>query len=146
MEASTRRHEASCSFAEATGRRCAQRSDDPSASWIDSLAARIDPSESLIDASRQASIPPNHSSMPALRGIDARITSVSRHRARSKLAEQFRQEQAAAIAAMTPRERLDLAFELGRRRIEMYMSAHHVDRETAGCELKRRAALLALHG
>ena len=57
--------------------------------------------------------------------------------ARSKLAEQLRQEQAAAIAALTPQERLDLAFELGRRGIEMYMSAHHVDRETAARELKR---------
>ncbi|HYC60454.1 MAG TPA: hypothetical protein VEK79_12895 [Thermoanaerobaculia bacterium] len=57
--------------------------------------------------------------------------------ARSKLAEQLRQEQAAAIAGLTPQERLDLAFELGRRGIEMYMSAHHVDRETAARELKR---------
>ena len=61
--------------------------------------------------------------------------------ARSKLAEQLRQEQAAAIAALTPQERLDLAFELGRRGIEMYMSAHHVDRETAARELKRAGRL-----
>jgi hypothetical protein len=57
--------------------------------------------------------------------------------ARSKLAEQLRQEDAAAIAAMTPVERLELAFELGRRGIEMYMTAHHVDRDTAARELKR---------
>ena len=57
--------------------------------------------------------------------------------ARSKLAEQLRQEDAAAIAALTPAERLELAFELGRRGIEMYMTAHHVDRDTAARELKR---------
>jgi hypothetical protein len=57
--------------------------------------------------------------------------------ARSKLAEQLRQESAAAIAAMTPAERVELAFELGRRGVEMYMSVHHVDRDTAARELKR---------
>jgi hypothetical protein len=57
--------------------------------------------------------------------------------ANSKVADELRQENAAAIAAMTPQERLDLAFELGRRGIEMYMTAHHVDRETAARELKR---------
>jgi len=57
--------------------------------------------------------------------------------ARSKVAEECRQVNAAAIAAMTPVQRLELAFELGRRGIEMYMSANHVDRETAARELKR---------
>jgi hypothetical protein len=57
--------------------------------------------------------------------------------AHSKVADALRHENAAAIAAMTPQERLDLAFELGRRGIEMYMTAHHVDRETAARELKR---------
>ena len=57
--------------------------------------------------------------------------------ARSKVAEELWQEDASAIAALTPSERLELAFELGRRGIEMYMSAHHVDRETAARELKR---------
>lgn len=57
--------------------------------------------------------------------------------ARSKVAEELQREDAAAIAAMTPEERLELAFELGRRGVEMYMSAHHVDRETASRALKR---------
>jgi hypothetical protein len=57
--------------------------------------------------------------------------------ARSKVADELQREDAAAIAAMTPAERLELAFELGRRGVEMYMSAHHVDYETASRALKR---------
>lgn len=57
--------------------------------------------------------------------------------ARSRLAEQLRQEDVAAVAAMTPSDRVELAFELGRRGVEMYMSVHHVDRDTAARELKR---------
>ena len=57
--------------------------------------------------------------------------------ARSKVADELQQAEAAAIAAMTPAERLELAFELGRRGVEMYMTAHHVDRETAARALKR---------
>jgi hypothetical protein len=57
--------------------------------------------------------------------------------ARSNVAETLRREEEAAIAAMTPAERLELAFELGRRGVEMYMNAHHVDRVTAARELKR---------
>jgi hypothetical protein len=57
--------------------------------------------------------------------------------ARSKVAEALRAEDAAAVAAMTPAERLELAFELGKRGVEMYMSAHHVDRATAARDLKR---------
>jgi len=55
----------------------------------------------------------------------------------SRVAEALRAEDDAAVAAMTPDERLALAFELGRRGVEMYMSAHHVDRATASRELKR---------
>jgi len=57
--------------------------------------------------------------------------------ARSKVAEELQEMDAAAIAAMTPAERLELAYELGRRGVEMYMTAHHVDYETAARELKR---------
>jgi hypothetical protein len=57
--------------------------------------------------------------------------------ARSNVAEALRREDAAATAAMTPAERLELAFELGRRGVEMYMRAHHLDRATAAHELKR---------
>ncbi len=57
--------------------------------------------------------------------------------ARSKVAEELQHVDADAIAAMTPAERLELAFELGRRGVEMYMTAHHVDYETAARELKR---------
>jgi hypothetical protein len=46
-------------------------------------------------------------------------------------------EDAEAVMAMTPDQRIALAFELGRRGVELYMSAHHVDRETASRELKR---------
>jgi hypothetical protein len=61
----------------------------------------------------------------------------TRFMARSKVTEELRQIDAAAIAAITPAERLDLAFELGRRGVEMYMTAHHVDYATAARELKR---------
>lgn len=57
--------------------------------------------------------------------------------ARSKVADELRREDAAAIAAMTPAERLELAFELGRRGVQMYMDAHRVDRKTAARALKR---------
>jgi hypothetical protein len=46
-------------------------------------------------------------------------------------------EDAEAVMAMTPDERIELAFELGRRGVELYMTAHHVDPETASRELKR---------
>jgi hypothetical protein len=55
----------------------------------------------------------------------------------SKLAEGLGRENAAAVAGMTPAERLQLAFELGRRGIERYMTAHHVDYATAAGVLKR---------
>jgi hypothetical protein len=57
--------------------------------------------------------------------------------ARSKVLETLRREDAARIAAMTPAQRLELAFELGRRGVDMYMTAHRVDRATAARELKR---------
>jgi len=70
--------------------------------------------------------------------------------ARSKVAEELRQIDAAAIAAMTPAERLELAFELGRRGVEMYMTAHHVDYETRCARAQTRGPrgppIFALHG
>lgn len=57
--------------------------------------------------------------------------------ARSKLGEDLGRENALAVAAMTPDERLELAFELGRRAVEMYMDAHQVDYATAVRALKR---------
>lgn len=57
--------------------------------------------------------------------------------ARSKVAEDLGREDALAVAAMTPDERLRLAFELGRRAVDMYMEAHHVDFATAVRALKR---------
>ena len=44
---------------------------------------------------------------------------------------------AAAIEAMPPAERIALALELGRRGVELYMTAHKVDYETASRALKR---------
>lgn len=57
--------------------------------------------------------------------------------ARSRLAEQLEREQAEATLAMTPQERLDLAFKLGREAVEMYMLAHKVDYDTASRALKK---------
>jgi hypothetical protein len=57
--------------------------------------------------------------------------------ARSKIIDDLRQDDAAALAAMTPTERVELALELGRRGVAMYMAAHHVDYETASRALKR---------
>ena len=57
--------------------------------------------------------------------------------ARSKVADALQREDAAVGAAMTPTARLELAFELGRRGIEMYMSAHRLDRATGAREMKR---------
>lgn len=51
--------------------------------------------------------------------------------------DDLRREDAAAIAAMTPMERVELALELGRRGVEMYMAAHNVDYDTASRALKR---------
>ena len=41
------------------------------------------------------------------------------------------------MAAMPPQERLELAFALGRRTLDMYAEAHHLDRVTASRVLKR---------
>jgi hypothetical protein len=57
--------------------------------------------------------------------------------ARSKIADELREADLAAVAAMTPMERIELAYELGRRGVELYMAAHHVDYETAARELER---------
>jgi hypothetical protein len=57
--------------------------------------------------------------------------------ARSKVAEDLARENAAAVAAMSPVERLQLAFELGRRAVGTYMGAHQVDYATAARTLKR---------
>jgi len=58
---------------------------------------------------------------------------------RSRVVEELRREDAAALAAMPPEERLQLAFELGRRTLEMYAEAHHIDCVTASRILKRTA-------
>ena len=57
--------------------------------------------------------------------------------ARSRVAEELRREQDEATLAMSPQERVALAFELGRRVVEMYMQAHDVDLDTASRAVKR---------
>jgi hypothetical protein len=57
--------------------------------------------------------------------------------ARSRIAEQLQREQVDATLAMTPQERVDLAFKLGRQAVEMYMLASKVDHDTASRALKK---------
>jgi urease accessory protein UreE len=64
----------------------------------------------------------------------------------SKIAEELREIEAAAVAAMTPAELVELAYELGRRGVELYMTAHHVDYETAARELERAGVHFRVHG
>ena len=57
--------------------------------------------------------------------------------ARSKVAEDLRQSDREAAVAMTPEERLQLAFDLGRRALDLYMEAHQVDYATAAGRLRK---------
>jgi hypothetical protein len=53
------------------------------------------------------------------------------------VADDVREEQRREVLAMTPAERMELAFRLGRRCVEFYMAAKRVDRETAIAALRR---------
>lgn len=57
--------------------------------------------------------------------------------ARSKVAEELRQEQMREVLAMTPDERVDLAFALGERDLEFFMAASGLSREAALAEIER---------
>jgi hypothetical protein len=57
--------------------------------------------------------------------------------ARSRVAEQLKAEDHAAISAMSAEERFALAEKLGREGIDMYMQAYKVDLETAARALKK---------
>lgn len=57
--------------------------------------------------------------------------------ARSKVADELREEQMRAVAAMTPQERIDLAFACGQRDLEFYMAATGLDRDEALRRIER---------
>ena len=47
------------------------------------------------------------------------------------VADELREEDRRAVAALTIADRMTLALELGERSLEIYMAHHGVDRETA---------------
>lgn len=47
------------------------------------------------------------------------------------VADELREEDRRAVAALTVADRLELALELGERSLEIYMAHYGVDRETA---------------
>jgi hypothetical protein len=57
--------------------------------------------------------------------------------ARSKVAEELRQEQMREVLAMTPDERVELIVALRDRGLEAVMAARGIDRDTAIDEIKR---------
>jgi len=57
--------------------------------------------------------------------------------ARSKVAEELRQEQMREVLAMTPDERVALIVALRDRGLEAVMAARGIDRDTAIEEIKR---------
>jgi hypothetical protein len=57
------------------------------------------------------------------------------------VADEVREKRRQAVLAMTPEERLDLAFALGEADLESYRGAHGLNREEALRELKRRRQL-----
>ena len=61
--------------------------------------------------------------------------------ARSKVAEELRQEQMREVLAMTPDERVALILALRDRGIEALMAARGIDRDTAIDEIKRSRRL-----
>jgi len=65
----------------------------------------------------------------------ARLYSVAM--ARSKVAEALRAEQMREVLAMTPAERVELAFALGERDLAFFMAASGLSREKALAEIER---------
>jgi hypothetical protein len=65
----------------------------------------------------------------------ARLYSVAM--ARSKVAETLRTEQMRDVLAMTPAERVELAFALGERDLAFFMAANGLSREEALAEIER---------
>jgi len=57
--------------------------------------------------------------------------------ARSKVAEELRQEQTREVLTMTPAERVELAFALGERDLEFFMAANRLSREEALAQIER---------
>lgn len=57
--------------------------------------------------------------------------------ARSKVAEALRQEQMREVLAMTPTERVELAFALGERDLEFFMAANRLSRDEALAQIDR---------
>jgi hypothetical protein len=53
------------------------------------------------------------------------------------VADDVREEQLREMAAMTPTERMELAYRLGQFSVELYMATNRVDRETAVAALRR---------
>jgi len=56
--------------------------------------------------------------------------------ARSKVAEELREEQRREVLAMTPAERVALAFALGERDLEFFMAANGLTREEALAQIE----------
>jgi len=61
--------------------------------------------------------------------------------ARSKVAEELRQEQTREVLAMTPSERVELMLDLRERGLEAMMAARKMDRDTVISEIKRSRRL-----
>jgi hypothetical protein len=61
--------------------------------------------------------------------------------ARSKVAEELRQEQMREVLAMTPDERVELAFALGERDLEFFMAANGLTRDEALKQIERSRQL-----
>lgn len=57
--------------------------------------------------------------------------------ARSKVAEEVREAQTREILAMTPDERVALAFTSGERDLEFFMATNHLTRDEALAEIER---------
>jgi len=61
--------------------------------------------------------------------------------ARSKVAEELREEQMREVLAMTPDERVALMLDLRDRGLSAIMAARNIDRDTAIEEIKRSRRL-----
>ena len=56
---------------------------------------------------------------------------------RSKVAEEFSEELQREMLAMTPAERMEIAFALGERDLQLYMAENEVTREEALAHFRR---------
>jgi hypothetical protein len=64
---------------------------------------------------------------------------------RSKVAEWAREELDRKVLAMTPEERMDLAFALGERDLQLFMAANELTREEALARLRHERQATRLH-